>query len=206
MLPRELVEEFVSGLRAPCLYVFQSSAYPLNGFLIILALPFEVFGQDVVEGIGSALAAPARVLLELSQPLRLHRHRVHGSKVEVRQADVNAGSTPAGKEQDARLQRRRTNPGLQDLANPTNRRSHREPPSAPNGAIRHSAAPNSRHSTVMRTNAAHKSCGAKGGIRTPTVLLPPAPQAGASASSATFARREDAALKGCATSARLRRD
>ena len=31
--------------------------------------------------------------------------------------------------------------------------------------------------------------GAKGGTRTPTVLLPPAPQAGASANSATFARR-----------------
>src|SRR3954447_20681059 len=30
--------------------------------------------------------------------------------------------------------------------------------------------------------------GAKGGTRTPTVLLPPAPQAGASANSATFAR------------------
>jgi hypothetical protein len=31
--------------------------------------------------------------------------------------------------------------------------------------------------------------GAKGGTRTPTVLLPPAPQAGASANSATFAKR-----------------
>ncbi len=32
------------------------------------------------------------------------------------------------------------------------------------------------------------SIGAKGGTRTPTVLLPPAPQAGASANSATFAQ------------------
>src|SRR5688572_3820105 len=32
-------------------------------------------------------------------------------------------------------------------------------------------------------------CGAEGGTRTPTVLLPPAPQAGASANSATSARR-----------------
>ena len=40
----------------------------------------------------------------------------------------------------------------------------------------------------------------KGGTRTPTVLRPPAPQAGASANSATFARG-GAALKGCATRA-----
>src|SRR5688572_32629996 len=32
-------------------------------------------------------------------------------------------------------------------------------------------------------------CGAEGGTRTPTVLLPPAPQAGASANSATSARQ-----------------
>jgi hypothetical protein len=37
-------------------------------------------------------------------------------------------------------------------------------------------------------NANDVSVGAKGGTRTPTVLLPPAPQAGASANSATFAR------------------
>ena len=36
--------------------------------------------------------------------------------------------------------------------------------------------------------------GAKGGIRTPTLLLTPAPQAGASASSATFARSDGAVL------------
>src|SRR4051794_19629078 len=36
-------------------------------------------------------------------------------------------------------------------------------------------------------NRAHSCCGAEAGIRTPTGLLPPAPQAGASASSATSA-------------------
>src|SRR5687767_11683768 len=40
----------------------------------------------------------------------------------------------------------------------------------------------------------HESVGAEGGTRTPTVLLPPAPQAGASANSATSARE----LYGCA--------
>ena len=40
-------------------------------------------------------------------------------------------------------------------------------------------------------------CGAEGGTRTPTVLLPPAPQAGASANSATSARVVCAAVVLC---------
>ena len=41
-----------------------------------------------------------------------------------------------------------------------------------------------------RSEPEGESNGAEGGTRTPTVLLPPAPQAGASANSATSARRE----------------
>ena len=48
----------------------------------------------------------------------------------------------------------------------------------------------SRNSLVQESKS-----GAKGGIRTPTLLLTPAPQAGASASSATFARSEGAVLR-----------
>ena len=49
--------------------------------------------------------------------------------------------------------------------------------------------PRSPRPPLSSQERAKRVIGAKGGTRTPTVLLPPAPQAGASANSATFARR-----------------
>ena len=56
---------------------------------------------------------------------------------------------------------------------------------------------------VRRRRTVGESNGAEGGIRTPTVLLPPAPQAGASASSATSARARKNLKFRCFTSAAL---
>lgn len=89
MLPRELVEELIGGPDATCLHVFEALADPLDGLLIVLTLPFEVVGQHVVKGVRRALSASTRELLELSQPLGLHRQRLHTPKVEVRWLAVN---------------------------------------------------------------------------------------------------------------------
>jgi hypothetical protein len=42
MLPRELVEEFVSGVGAACLHVLVALADSCNGFLVVLPLPFKI--------------------------------------------------------------------------------------------------------------------------------------------------------------------
>ena len=89
MLPREVVEEFVGRRCAPGLCVLKTVADPLKGLLIILALPFEVFSQGVIERVGGALSAPARKLFEFRQPLGLDGQRLHVSKVELGDADVN---------------------------------------------------------------------------------------------------------------------
>jgi len=60
MLPRELIEELVGRPGALGLHVLQTLPDRPKGLLIILSLPFEVFGQDVVEGVGAALSTPPR--------------------------------------------------------------------------------------------------------------------------------------------------
>lgn len=50
MLPREFIEEFFGRPGAAALHVLQTLPDPPKGLLIILSLPFEVFGRDVVEG------------------------------------------------------------------------------------------------------------------------------------------------------------
>ena len=89
MRPRELIEELLGRLGATGLHVLDTLADRFNSLLVILTLPFEVVGQDVIEGVGGALPASPRELFELSQPLRLHRQRLHASKVGVRELDVN---------------------------------------------------------------------------------------------------------------------
>src|SRR6185503_5142017 len=75
MLPREVVEEFVGRRCAPGLYVLKTVADPLKGLLIILALPFEVFSQGVVERVGGALSAPARNCSSSANRLSLKKVR-----------------------------------------------------------------------------------------------------------------------------------
>ena len=51
MLPRELVEELVGGCGATGLHILVALADGIESFLIVLALPLEVVGQGVVEGV-----------------------------------------------------------------------------------------------------------------------------------------------------------
>ena len=78
MLPRELVEELIGRPRSAGLHVLVALADALYGLLIVLALPLEVVGKDIVKSVGSALAAAAGQIFELCQPLGLYRHRFHG--------------------------------------------------------------------------------------------------------------------------------
>src|SRR3954462_10537610 len=94
MLPREFIEERLGRRGATGLHVLETLADRVDRLLIVLALPFEVVGQDIVESIGGAFPASPRKLLELSQPLRLHRQRLHTLKVEIRGLAVNV-ATPA---------------------------------------------------------------------------------------------------------------
>jgi hypothetical protein len=85
MLPREFIEEFFGRPGAAGLHVLQTLPDRPKGLLIILSLPFEVFGQDVVERVTGVLSTPPRKLFEFSEPLGLNRQCLHGSKVELRE-------------------------------------------------------------------------------------------------------------------------
>jgi len=77
MLPRELIEKLVGGYSATGLHIVVTSTDGIEGFLIVQTLPLEVVGQGVVEGISRAPAPSARILLKLSQSLRLDGQRLH---------------------------------------------------------------------------------------------------------------------------------
>lgn len=77
MLPREVIEELLSGCAPPGLHVLVTLADGINSLLVILPLPFEVVSERVVERVGSAFSAPTRVLFELRESLRLQRYGVH---------------------------------------------------------------------------------------------------------------------------------
>ena len=81
MLPREVIEEPLSGYAPTGLHVLVTLADGINRLLIVLALPFEIVSERVVEGIGSALSAPTRVLFELRESLRLQRYGVHSPEL-----------------------------------------------------------------------------------------------------------------------------
>ena len=69
MLPREFVEELLGGLRAASFHILDALLDRLDGLLVVLTLPFEVFRQCFVKRIGGRLAASTRKLLEFSEPL-----------------------------------------------------------------------------------------------------------------------------------------
>ena len=77
MLPRELVEELIRGFGAASRHVGVSFPNTLERLSIILTLPFQVIGQDVVQGVSRAFAATPREFLEFRQPLGLQGHGVH---------------------------------------------------------------------------------------------------------------------------------
>ena len=75
MLPRELVEELIGGLRpaGPCVLVSLA-----DRLLVVLALPLEILGKDFVKGLSDALASAAGEVLELHQPIGIHQHGFDG--------------------------------------------------------------------------------------------------------------------------------
>ena len=77
MLPRELVEELVGWRASTGLHVLVPLANAFERFLTVLALPFEVVGQEVIKGLSSALPAPTGQLLELHQTFGLYWQRFH---------------------------------------------------------------------------------------------------------------------------------
>ena len=79
MLPRELVEELISGFHATRLHILMALANAFDRFLVVLTFPFEVVGEDIVKGIGGALAASSCQFLELRQSFRSDGHCCHGS-------------------------------------------------------------------------------------------------------------------------------
>jgi hypothetical protein len=83
MRPRKTVEEFVRRFRAARLHVLDALLDRLDGLLIVLTFPFEIFGQRFVERIGGRLATPTCKLLELGEPLGRDGRRLHTSKVEL---------------------------------------------------------------------------------------------------------------------------
>jgi hypothetical protein len=66
MLPREFIQEFLGGLGATGLHVLVAPADAFDRFLVVLALRFEVVGQNIIEGISGALPAPTGELLNAS--------------------------------------------------------------------------------------------------------------------------------------------
>jgi len=79
MLPRELVEELIGRFRATRLHILVAPANAFDRFLVVLTFPFEVVGEDIVEGIGRAFTASSCEFLELRQSFRSHGHCFHGS-------------------------------------------------------------------------------------------------------------------------------
>lgn len=51
MLPREIVEELIRRDRAIGLHILVTLANGLKGFVIVLALPFQILGQGLPIGL-----------------------------------------------------------------------------------------------------------------------------------------------------------
>ena len=91
MLPREVIEELLSGGGPTGSYVLVSLADGINSLLVVLALPIEIVGERIIERISGALAAAPGVLLQLGQSLRLDGYSLHTTlKLKVRPSDVNS--------------------------------------------------------------------------------------------------------------------
>ena len=93
MLPREVVEELLGRSGSTGLHVLVALPDTLYGFLIVLALPFEIVSKDIVKGIGSAFPPAASQILELRQAPGFQRHRFHGFQQYPMSSPGNAPSS-----------------------------------------------------------------------------------------------------------------
>jgi hypothetical protein len=92
MRPRELLEELVSRLGATGLHLLEALADAFDGVLTVLTVPFDVVRPRRRRGRPRCSSRVAARTLRASQPLRLHRQRLHTPKVEVRGLAVNSGA------------------------------------------------------------------------------------------------------------------
>jgi hypothetical protein len=77
MLPAHFGKEVSGWPSTPGLYVFMPPADTLSGFLEILALPFQVSRQSLIECDDGILAVSLSVFLQLGLALRLKRDHLH---------------------------------------------------------------------------------------------------------------------------------
>jgi hypothetical protein len=69
MLPREIVEELLCWTRPASSHVGEAFADTVEGFGVVLTLPFQVFGEGFIECPGGVCTAPPGEVLKLGQPL-----------------------------------------------------------------------------------------------------------------------------------------
>lgn len=77
MLPRELIEEWLGGRRTASLHIFIPLAHTRHGFFVVLTIRLQIVGQDIVEGVRRTLPASTGEFLQLREPFRFYRQRVH---------------------------------------------------------------------------------------------------------------------------------
>jgi len=92
MLPAHLGKKVGGGSGASGFYVFVTSPDAFGGFLEVLALPFQIGGQRVVERGGGVLAMALGVLLQLGLAFWLDGHHIHAVKRKRRESACQ-GST-----------------------------------------------------------------------------------------------------------------
>src|SRR5687767_15004586 len=103
MLPRKVVEELIGRSGSTGLHVLVPLPDAFDGLLIVLALPFEVFGKDIIKSIRGTLAAATGKILGLRQSLGVQRHRVHGfQQYPMSSLHQSAPSASTGCTMDAR--------------------------------------------------------------------------------------------------------
>ena len=77
MFPAHRGEEVSGGASASGSYVFLTSADALNGFLEVLALPFQISRHSLIEGCRRVLTMSLGVFFQLRLALRLEGDHVH---------------------------------------------------------------------------------------------------------------------------------
>jgi hypothetical protein len=88
MLPAHLGKELGGGPGTSGFYVFVTLADAFYGFVEVLALPFQIGSQSLVERGGRILAMSLGVLLQLGLALWLDRFHLHACKLRGREARV----------------------------------------------------------------------------------------------------------------------
>jgi hypothetical protein len=73
MLLAQFLEDIRSGPGAACFVIGISLANAFYRFPVILLLPFEIVGKDIIEGGNGVLAVPLGIFVQLGLAFRLER-------------------------------------------------------------------------------------------------------------------------------------